>query len=160
MSMTLCSSYASSTSSLAFGCSLRAGRRSLPRWPRGPRARDRGADGGPARTQLYLVGGFASSATDDDTLAGINTVIGTDFDDTLLGDGSNNSLTGGSGDDTIKGAGGDDLGVGSGGADTVRGGAGEDDLYGKAGPDGPYGGSGDDLCVGGKGDDILKGCEL
>ena len=74
-----------------------------------------------------------------DTLANIENLTGSNFDDILTGDGNANSLTGGAGDDTLDGGAGDD---------TLTGGAGADDLDGGSGNDtAVYGGSGGAVVV-------------
>jgi Ca2+-binding RTX toxin-like protein len=70
-----------------------------------------------------------------DTLAGIENLSGSAFNDTLSGDGNanavagnggNDQLDGAAGDDTLDGGEGDDLLTGGSGADRLRGGAGKD----------------------------------
>ncbi|MBI3699143.1 MAG: hypothetical protein HY242_01680 [Afipia sp.] len=61
-----------------------------------------------------------------DTLAGIENLIGSAFNDTLTGDGNANNLTGGVGNDTLDSGLGDDTLVGGTGNDTVKGGGGND----------------------------------
>ena len=61
-----------------------------------------------------------------DTLAGIECVIGTEFDDTIVGDNQDNQLSGMEGDDSLEGGSGNDTLYGSIGKDTLRGGIGED----------------------------------
>jgi Ca2+-binding RTX toxin-like protein len=70
----------------------------------------------------------AGTATGEgsDTLTGIESVDGSDFDDTISGDAGLNILTGGSGDDVIGGADGDDVLDGEDGSDTLDGGTGTD----------------------------------
>lgn len=74
-----------------------------------------------------LAAGSASTATaGTDTLASIEAVIGTDYDDSLTGDVGDNTLVGGLGNDLLDGgAGADTLLVGA-GIDTALGGAGSD----------------------------------
>ncbi|MGI9276747.1 MAG: LamG-like jellyroll fold domain-containing protein [Endozoicomonas sp.] len=66
------------------------------------------------------------TASDGDTLTGIENIVGSSFDDTLTGDDEDNSLVGGAGDDTLQG------GVGF---DRLDGGAGTDTLYAGRGAD-------------------------
>ncbi|GJL86829.1 MAG: hypothetical protein DHS20C03_05380 [Minwuia thermotolerans] len=73
-----------------------------------------------------------------DTLAGIENLIGSAFDDTLLGGAGANTLEGGSGDDSLSGGQGND---------SLDGGAGDDTL------DGGLSGEGDDVLAGGDGID-------
>jgi Ca2+-binding RTX toxin-like protein len=75
-----------------------------------------------------------------DTLANIENVTGSAFDDTISGDFNSNVLDGGAGDDVIS--------SGGGGNDTLIGGDGNDTLTG---------GDGNDLLIGGAGADILDG---
>ncbi|MGO1074610.1 hypothetical protein [Inquilinus sp. CA228] len=61
-----------------------------------------------------------------DRLSGIETVLGSRFNDALRGDGANNILLGGVGADILAGMGGNDMLVGGAGADTLDGGDGRD----------------------------------
>ena len=61
-----------------------------------------------------------------DSLANLENVIGSEFDDNITGNSDNNSLTGRRGNDTIAGGQGDDFITGSLGADILTGGAGSD----------------------------------
>ena len=61
-----------------------------------------------------------------DSLANLENIIGSEFDDNLTGNSSNNSLTGRGGNDAISGLAGDDFLTGSTGADTISGGSGSD----------------------------------
>jgi Ca2+-binding RTX toxin-like protein len=115
-----------------------------------------------------------------DSLAGVEAVIGSFFDDTLAGDQSDNAFVGGAGDDLIDGrAGADeaayfdsrapvhvDLGAGAAtgwGSDGLRsienvtGSAFDDTLVGDDGPNALVGGSGGDSLAGLGGDDVLVG---
>jgi len=85
-----------------------------------------------------------------DVLFRIETVIGTQFDDTIMGDSMPNLLEGGDGDDVLRGRR---------GSDTVDGGVGDDSVFGDADMDSLLGGLGDDLLRGSKGDDTLIGNE-
>ena len=82
-------------------------------------------------------------ASDGDTLADIENVSGTVFDDVITGDEYGNSLTGLAGADTLDGGKGNDLLQGNDGEDRLIGGAGNDILVGGAGVDTLEGG--DDL---------------
>lgn len=83
-----------------------------------------------------LTSGTATGATSgNDTLTGIEHLIGGSGNDTLTGDGGGNILVGGSGNDTLIGLAGDDYLSGEIGDDTLRGGAGNDTLNGGAGSD-------------------------
>ena len=86
-------------------------------------------------------GNFAGSG-DSDTLANIENVTGSAFDDVITGDananvlsglGGNDTLDGGLGDDTLQGGAGDDTYVASAGNDVVISGGGNDTL--EFGPD-------------------------
>lgn len=62
-----------------------------------------------------------------DTLVAIETVTGSDFDDTLFGDAGANTLIGGAGRDVLLGLGGNDILIGGGGTpNQLQGGAGND----------------------------------
>lgn len=116
-----------------------------------------------------VLGGHAQG----DTLAAVDGVIGSAFNDTLTGydqqsvaanDSYTNALYGGAGNDLIDGAGGNDLLYGGTGNDTVAGGSGDDlvdggngddSLTGDAGNDTLTGGDGADSLFGGTGDDVL-----
>lgn len=99
----------------------------------------------------------AGTASDGDTLSGIENLIGSEFVDRLLGDANANVIKGRDGDDVINGRGGDDVLRGDGGNDTLHGGWGNDVLYGGVGNDTLNGGSGDDILYGNAGNDRLIG---
>jgi Ca2+-binding RTX toxin-like protein len=84
----------------------------------------------------------AATGEGTDTLAGIEVLKGSPFDDTLQG----SSLFGGAGNDVLLGLLADDW---------LEGGIGNDDLRGLSGEDGLLGGTGDDVLTGGTGDDHL-----
>jgi Ca2+-binding RTX toxin-like protein len=74
--------------------------------------------GSSAAVQVNLaVGTGHGGDAEGDTLASVENVTGSDFNDTLTGDAGNNVLNGGKGDDTL---------IGGAGADTLDGGAGND----------------------------------
>ena len=75
------------------------------------------------------------STSDQDSLTGIEHVIGTIGNDTITGDGAANELWGRAGDDILSGRDGDDILEGGIGNDTLIGGAGADQLIGGAGTD-------------------------
>jgi Ca2+-binding RTX toxin-like protein len=79
-----------------------------------------------------------------DILIGIESVTGTNLNDTLTGDDNANALDGRGGDDVLIGNGGDDILIGGYGNDKISGGDGNDDLAGEAGVDSVSGGDGDD----------------
>lgn len=84
-------------------------------------------------------------------------VIGSDFSDSIEGNSGDNILLGGGGNDTLSGRWGDDLLTGGPGNDELLGNAGFDILSGESGNDTLYGGSGDDGLFGGSGQDHLVG---
>lgn len=84
----------------------------------------------------------------DDTLYGVENVVGSNYDDDITGNAAENTLWGNGGDDVITGH---DL------ADEIYGGADDDELYGQSGNDSLYGGTGLDTLRGGGGDDTLDG---
>jgi Ca2+-binding RTX toxin-like protein len=85
---------------------------------------------------LLLQGGAQNTVGGGvDTLAGIENLIGSAFNDTLTGSGLGNVLAGGAGNDVINGKAGND---------TLQGGADDDILIGGAGSDALDGGAGND----------------
>lgn len=93
---------------------------------------DTGAD-------VDLLSGTATSDGSTDTVAGVENVAGSNFDDVIRGTNTENVLNGRAGNDEIRGRT---------GVDTVIGGDGNDFVYG---------GTGADLVLGGKGNDKLSG---
>ena len=80
-----------------------------------------------AAVNISLANGTASGGdAQGDTLIGIESVIGTDFADTIEGDGNANTLQGGRGDDQLIGGAGNDTLIGGRGADHLSGGSGID----------------------------------
>ncbi len=80
-----------------------------------------------AGIELSLLAGTATSTeSGEDILAGIENVIGTDFDDRLIGDDNANHLEGRGGNDTISGLGGSDILNGGSGHNVLSGGSGND----------------------------------
>ncbi len=76
----------------------------------------------PAQTNLFLaftVDGDLAFIDAPDTLAGIENLTGSAFDDVLAGDAGANTLMGLAGDDTLEGNGGDDILIGGAGTDTA-----------------------------------------
>lgn len=100
-----------------------------------------------------------------DSYAGIESVVGSPFDDVITGSDVNNSLQGGGGDDHLIGGEGWDELVSGPGNDWLEGGAGHDALIatlsdgaildGGAGDDFIYPGLGPDTIIGGDGTDLL-----
>jgi Ca2+-binding RTX toxin-like protein len=91
------------------------------------------------------------------TMANVENVIGSDFNDSIVGSGGANEISGGSGADTIFGFGGEDTLSGNSGADEVRGNGGDDIVGGEGGNDVVFGGEGNDSVYGGGGNDTLNG---
>lgn len=80
-----------------------------------------------ANASVNLLTGLASSSqTGNDTLTGIENVIGSSGANILTGDGGANVLTGLGGNDTLGGGGGNDTLFGGANRDTLTGGAGND----------------------------------
>ncbi|MBI6618415.1 retention module-containing protein [Pseudomonas corrugata] len=71
-----------------------------------------------------------------DTLAGIENLVGSNFNDTLTGDSAGNRIDGGLGHDVLNGGGGDDLLIGGLGNNTLTGGSGADTFQWQAGNNG------------------------
>jgi Ca2+-binding RTX toxin-like protein len=90
-----------------------------------------------------LADGYASFAGND-TLVGIENLVGSVHDDTLTGNGAANALTAGAGNDLLDGGSGEDTLDGGDGDDTIDGGAGNDTIKGLAGDDSLTGGDGID----------------
>jgi Ca2+-binding RTX toxin-like protein len=73
-----------------------------------------------------LTGTASGGDAEGDTLLGIESIVGSDFDDTLTGNREDNVLAGLDGNDILRGGDGDDELDGGAGADTLDGGAGTD----------------------------------
>lgn len=115
-------------------------------------------------TSAITVNLNASTVTDGlggtDTLYLIETIIGSQYDDTISGKGGQGDhLYGGAGNDTIDGRAGDDFLYGEAGNDILLGGDGHDFLDGGIGDDILRASYGDDILVGGAGNDYLHGEE-
>jgi Ca2+-binding RTX toxin-like protein len=81
----------------------------------------------PAGVNVSLDAGTATGAAGDDTLTGVDDLIGSQFADTLIGSPVNNSITGLGGSDTVRAEGGADaVRVRDGGPDTADCGDGTD----------------------------------
>lgn len=104
---------------------------------------------------LYL--GRATGGAGNDTLTGIEDVVGSAFGDTIYGDAAGNRFDGDDGDDVLMGYGGADTLLGGYDYDTLTGGDGNDDLDGESGNDILRGGNGLDVLLGGRGNDVLMG---
>jgi VCBS repeat-containing protein len=88
---------------------------------------------------------------------GDDTVDAGDGNDSILGGAGRDSVTGGAGNDTVNGQGGADYVVAGDGDDSVNGGVGNDTLNGGAGNDSLDGYFGNDWIIGGAGQDFLNG---
>jgi uncharacterized repeat protein (TIGR01451 family) len=121
----------------------------------------------PSGVTVSLTAGTASGGDGNDTLAGLEAILGSNFADTITGDGQANSLCGGNSNvdvnDTVSGLGGDDVLCGAAGNDSLFGGDGNDTLYGDSsganftGNDSLFGGNGNDHLYGQAGTDSLDG---
>ena len=80
-----------------------------------------------------------------DIFKSIESLSGTNVDDTLLGDQKVNNILGQDGNDNIAGRGGNDILLGNGGVDTVNAGDGDDEIVGVQNRDVLTGGAGADL---------------
>jgi Ca2+-binding RTX toxin-like protein len=110
-----------------------------------------------------IVGGFnndsVSGSSGDNTVAAVggdNTMHGLDGNDSLMGAGGNDELDGGDHNDTLAGHAGNDTLFGQDGNDSLSGGVGNDTLLGGLANDTLNGGSGDDNMDGGTGNDLLS----
>lgn len=88
--------------------------------------------GGPV--QVNLASGSATGSGND-TISGIERIVGSSAADSLTGGNASETLEGGQGDDTLSGGAGDDTLIGGQGRDTLVGGAGADTLEGGVGDD-------------------------
>ncbi len=109
---------------------------------------------------VNLFTGAASGGSGNDVLSGIETVIGSGFNDTLTGGNADgNTLFGGNGNDTLLG--GNSFSImldGGNGNDTlISGNSVFNWMNGGSGNDSLVGGDGSDTLIGGLGSDILKG---
>jgi Ca2+-binding RTX toxin-like protein len=93
----------------------------------------------------------------NDSVAGIEHIIGTAGADLMYGDDGANRFEGGLGEDTLDGGGGEDTLIGGEGADLLNGLAGADSLDGGNGNDSLYGWADNDSLIGAEGDDRLYG---
>ncbi len=138
-----------------------------------------GFDTGPSGVIVDLAAGrtWNDGYGSQDTLVGIENVVGSSRDDSLTGDANANAmdgqagndqmrggfgndwLYGNAGNDWIAGEGGDDIVTGGDGDDVVGGQDGNDRVLGDAGNDQVYGGTGNDTLEGGEGQDWLNGDE-
>ncbi len=93
---------------------------------------------------LNLTGAQNTRGAGIDTLVSIESLNGTNFNDTFIGNSVNNTLAGLAGNDTLTGNGGNDFLLGWSGNDTLSGGTGNDLLNGGSGNDRLDGGDGID----------------
>ena len=114
------------------------------------------AGAGGVGVQVNLVTGTASG-DGNDTLAGIQNVIGSSFADSITGDDNANVLSGRGGSDHIQGKAGDDNIQGKAGNDQLAGGSGADNITGDIGNDSIQGGAQNDRLQGGNGRDTILG---
>lgn len=117
--------------------------------------------GAPGPVLASLATGTATGGDGSDTLANIERLIGSGFNDTLSGDDWDNMLLGGAGDDALSGAAGSDVIVGGLGNDTIHGGIGVDtvDYLGGGTVAGVVVDLGAGTASGGAGNDLLSGME-
>ena len=116
-------------------------------------------DSSPSAVVVNLSTGNASGGDGNDTLSGIEAVIGSNYDDTLIGnDNYSNELWGGDGNDLIEGGNGNDNLIGGAGNDQLEGGnGGSDNLVGDIGDDLLIAGKEGSVLTGGLGNDALQG---
>ncbi len=127
---------------------------------KGGKARDRvDMRDAPSGVTVNLTTG-AASGFGNDSLVGIEDVIGTDRRDVLVGSEGANELVGRGGPDTLRGSAGRDRLVGGLGNDVLEGGAEADTLEGGRGRDQLNGGDGRDTCVPGPDPDAWTACEV
>ncbi|MBE0496622.1 MAG: hypothetical protein IBX45_09450, partial [Campylobacterales bacterium] len=107
--------------------------------------------------RIYRDGFLTTNASQNGYVEAVNTVHGSEHNDTILGNSANNVLYATGGDNTLWGRQGDDTLYGATGNDTLDGGEGADTLYGIAGNNRLLGGAGNDTLYGGSGNDILEG---
>lgn len=107
-----------------------------------------------------LSGGDATG----DSIAGMDGIIGSAYDDTLTGSNGQSTapadffttwISAGAGNDLVYGGGGDDSLMGDAGNDRLYGGTGDDSLVGGSGNDTLSGGAGNDTLTGGGGGDVF-----
>lgn len=122
--------------------------------------------GGAVNVSLVLQGAAQTTGRGAMTLANIENLSGSTFNDTLSGDAAANLLAGHLGDDVLNGGEGGDVLYGDGAVDidSEIGGSGPigtfadmSDFFGVGGSDTLNGGGGDDTLTGGRGDDRLNG---
>jgi Ca2+-binding RTX toxin-like protein len=100
---------------------------------------------------------LSGSVTSVTAGGGDDIVTGQDLDNIMFGQGGADVLDGRGGNDTIDGGLDADTIYGGAGDDNLRGGAGDDKIYGEAGSDVIFGDDGADLIDGGTGNDLIDG---
>ena len=108
------------------------------------------SDAGTYRVTINLQTGIQydnRSTPSNDTVSGIDNVIGASGNDTMTGNEVDNMLKGNGGNDVLYGQGGNDTLIGDAGNDTLHGGTDNDLIYGGSGTDILYGESGSDTFV-------------
>ncbi len=104
-----------------------------------------------------LQAGTVSRPDGQDTISGVESVVGSPLGDTLRLGSASGTVMAGSGDDSISALGGQNYLRGEAGDDSISGGSGFDDANGNMGNDTIHGNGGDDYSVGGKDNDVLFG---
>jgi serralysin len=111
-----------------------------------------------AGVSISLTGGVGSGGeAAGDRLNGIESLEGSEFNDTLGGGNGDDTLSGLGGNDNLAGGNGQDTLVGCDGDDALDGGNHQDELSGGNGNDSLAGGNHDDVLNGGAGNDLLDG---
>lgn len=110
-----------------------------------------------AAVNVDLGGGSGTGGhAQGDAYSGINSVVGSDFDDTITGTATDDVLFGGLGADTLYGGGGNDVLYGGAGSDVLYAGSGNNQLYGGDGNDVMIAGTGSNQFFGGAGQDTVS----
>ena len=112
----------------------------------------------PAPVTVNLLSATATGGDGDDSLVGIDGILGSAFADVLAGDEGRNVISAGSGADAIRGGDAADTLFGQVGEDVVEGLRGDDYLDGGLGKDRLDGGADRDRCIAGKPDRAIS-CE-
>ena len=99
----------------------------------------------------------SSRGQGNDTLVGIENIVGSRGSDSITGSDDNNEIDGNDGNDKVFGLAGDDDILGGKGNDQLDGGIGDDVIEGEDGNDKLFGREGFDDLIGGKGNDHLDG---
>ncbi|MFK7884927.1 MAG: tandem-95 repeat protein [Phycisphaerales bacterium] len=101
------------------------------------------------------LGAGTASGDGNDTIAGVENVVGSSAGDSITGDSGGNTIDGGAGNDVLDGGAGDDTLQGGAGDDVLTGGAGADIIDGGAGDDTIHADA-DDVITGGSGTDTVS----